>query len=142
MIDGNLVFSGFVRVYLQGQNALMPINLEKGELSLAIGDEKTQLFIYDKRDKTIDFLTRIERGESTDSFAKVFNQSAKARIWYKENIERLDIELMEDDISDASQPPLLWMGILDDEIMPAHIVEWEILKSLSRNKVAFAALIL
>ena len=138
-----IIYQGTVRVYLQGKNALMPISLEastNGNISYYIGNKSTDLVLSDHRPETVAEARQILRTSYQNGFAKHFNQHAQAEIRYDESTERIKIDLH----SISAEPeecPVLWMGTLEDNMMPGYQVEWEIFRELGPTETAFVALI-
>ena len=134
-----LIFEGNLKVYLEGKNALLPIELNENLFTSSIGSNSTNLIIHDQRRTSIQRIKQIVLDNKQNNFAKVFNKPALAKIFYNDENESLEIYL-----EDASSPvefPILWMGVLIDHTMTAYQVDWEILKPLSNESTAFAALI-
>lgn len=138
-----ILYKGNVRVYLQGKNALMPITPEASihrYISYYIGDSYTNLIICDHRPKTVAEARQILQTKHQNGFAKHFNQVAKAEIRFDKVTKCMTIDLRNPE-TPSPEYPVLWMGILEDNIMPSYEVQWEIFKSLNANQTAFVALI-
>ena len=135
-----IIYSGHVQIYLQGKNALVPLTLNDDQLTCAIGSDKTDLIVHDHREKPIQVVQQAMPGTYPLGFANAFNQSAWAEVRYTPIEDGLDIRLFEP--TESKETPILWMGILDRNTMPAYMVEWEIFKLLNDQGIAFCALIL
>ena len=135
----SVIFEGNLRVYLQGNNALKALSLRNHEFLSAIGSENSEIIIQDYRQEPIEFAKTVNAGGKPDGFGKIFNQPARAIIRYDQDTEGLEISLHESSID--TQYPILWMGVLDDNTISGHQVEWEVFKKLPDERTAFAALI-
>lgn len=139
------LYSGMANVYLQGQNALCPIEesiqLSK-EIRYCIGDSATSLFITDLRITPVLEASEALRLGYQNGFSKTFNQQAWVEVSYEPSSEKVEIELHDPIMDETGQKelPLLWMGVLEGNIMPAYEVEWEVFKSLPGG-TAFVSLI-
>jgi hypothetical protein len=138
-----IIYQGSARVYLQGKNALTPISPDmpsNGHISYYVGDTNTNLVIFDHRPEIIAEARQILQTQYQNGFAKHFNQYAKAEVRYDEDTEQMKIDLY----SIETQPvkcPVLWMGILENNLMQGYEVEWEVFKPIDENNTAFVALI-
>jgi hypothetical protein len=133
----SIVYDGPVRVYLQGNNALLPIDATNQQITYWIGSEKTKLLLRDRRYLPIEAANRILKGENGFEFADVFNRPAIAKVQLEE--ETVNIELRES--SDDGEYPILWLGVLDNNLMPNYKTEWEYLRPLDSQSTAISVLI-
>lgn len=144
MSDQNsLLFEGPVRVYLQGQNALLPKGsglLDQGML-YCIGQENTELSVHDFRSQPVKSAKEAISKQYQNGFATEFNQRAWAQIHYDQPREKIEIELRDLDETNNSEFPLLWFGVLEDNLMPDYDVEWEVFKPLDSGQTAFVSLL-
>ncbi len=144
MSDQNVpLFEGPVRVYLQGQNALclkVPSLLDQGVL-YHIGQENTELSIHDFRSQPVKSAKEAIIKQYQNGFASTFNQHAWAQIRYDHSTEKIEIDLRDLHEPSNSEYPLLWLGILEDNIMPDYDVEWEVFKPLDSGQTAFVSLL-
>jgi hypothetical protein len=139
-MDNDLIFQGSVAIYLQGDNALEPTaHPLANEAHYFIGSEQTNLLVHDFRHEPIQAAQNALAGEDVRGFANIFNQPAWAVIRYQEQEESLDIELHE--VTEGELAPILWLGILEHNEMPANPIIWEVLKPIGRMRTAFAALV-
>jgi hypothetical protein len=139
----DLIFEGNVQVYLQGRNALMPISPEaspSGHITYYIGNKSTNLVLSDHRPETVAEARQILQTRYQNGFAKHFNQHAKAEIRYDEDTQRIEIDLHTVP-TEPEECPVLWLGTLEDNLMPGYQVEWEIFRELGPTQTAFVALI-
>ena len=134
----SLLYDGDVRVYLQGKNALLPTDITSKQITYWIGDESTRLQIKDYRHASRSAAQEVLDGDQEFDFADFFNQSAQAKITTNPD-GNLDIELYE--TSSLQTRPILWVGILEDNIIPNYETEWEYLKPLNSESTAVAILI-
>ena len=142
MSNYSVLFEGSVRIYLQGNNALQVIpatNLAE-EMHYYIGNESTQFLIHDFRKKTVKEAQEAIQRQYQNGFAKSFNQTAWAIVKYDELNEGIDIEIR-DNLNASTKKTILWMGILENNLMPGYEVAWEVFKSLDAQNTAFVALI-
>jgi hypothetical protein len=139
MAGNYLIFQGDVKISLFGQNALLPLSICDEVLTSVLGSEDSNFFINEHRQNTIQMLRNLSTNEGLDGFPRVFNQSAWAEIRYTPDTQGLEIDLY--DATHETRAPILWMGVLNDNIMPAYKTNWEIFKSLDENNTAFCAFV-
>jgi hypothetical protein len=143
MVKGQTLFKGNVQIYLQGQNALLPVGeICKDRMTYFIGSKKSKLLITDNRENSILAAQRALSGLDGTQFADIFNQPAYADICVfnvSDDIEEIEIQLHP--TPHNGEFPVLWMGVIDDLLMPMLDSEWEILRPINLKKVAFAAMI-
>ena len=75
-------------------------------------------------------------------FADAFNQPAYAEVSVADKgsePEKIEINLRSTDQSEDF--PVLWLGVKNDLLMPMLDIEWEILRPISVEKVAFTAMV-
>lgn len=132
-----MLFDGPVNVYLQGKNALLPTNISKEQITYWIGSEQTKLQLKDYRHLPIAAANRVLGGEDEFEFADIFNQAAIAKVEVEDEI--LNIEL-HDGPRDGNYP-ILWLGVLDDNLMPNYKTEWEYLRPLDEHSTAISVLL-
>jgi hypothetical protein len=133
----SILFDGPVNVYLQGRNALLPIDLTTEQVTYWIGSEQTKLLLKDHRCLPINAAARIIEGENGFEFADIFNQPAIARVRLED--ETVNIELHEN--TSDGEYPTLWLGVLDDNMMPNYKIEWEYLRPLDDHSTAISVLL-
>ena len=138
----SVLFEGTARVYLQGRNALLPLTSTENndQIQYFIGNESTNLVIRDHRNSTIQEAYEAIRLRNQNGFAKLFNQYAIIKINYDENNNHMEIDLLEE-APPLINGPVLWMGILENNVMPGYDVEWEVFKPIDENNTAFIAFI-
>lgn len=134
----NILYEGTVSVYLQGENALLPTEVSDEQITYYVGSEETRLQVIDYRHESLSAANRVIRGENGFEFADIFNQSAQAKVKL-EHDDMLEIELFE--TPDNREYPILWLGILEDNLMPNYDTEWEFLRPFDSGSTAIAVLI-
>jgi len=139
MISNYIIFDGDAQIHLYGQNALIPVYLHDQLLKSVIGVEGSELIVNEHRYETIQTIKNSLSNFYPNGFLEAFNQPARVEIRYEPNKHGLEIDLYE--TSTEMDMPILWMGILENNLMPAYEVEWEILKSVDENNTAFCALV-
>ena len=134
----NQIFHGNARVYLQGKGALQLVDRSNSQCyTYFIGSVESAIKVKDFRQKPIQAAQAIIEGGFEQEFAEVFNQPAEIKIvGCKDSIE---IEMRAG--KDEETSPILWMGVINDEKMPVHQIEWETIKPIFGNIAAFAALV-
>ena len=137
----NSIFQGNVRVYLQGKNALCPIIANGQEVHYHIGQKSTDLIIYDHRKEPIIAAQEAISTHYQNGFSNTFNQQAWADIFYEQTNEKLEIVLRDPHERIDPRSPILWLGVLEDNIMPDYEVEWEVFKPLDSGQTAFVSLL-
>jgi len=142
MSKENEIFQGNVQIYLQGQNALIPIGeIREDQMTYFIGAKNSNLLIKDFRQNPILAAQRALSGLDGVQFADVFNQSAYAKIFVSDKTnETASVEINLLPAEEIEDVPTLWLGVVDDFRMPMIDLEWEILRPISLEKVAFAAM--
>ena len=81
-------------------------------------------------------------GLEGSEFADAFNQPAYAEVSVFERgnePEKIEINLRPTNKSDDF--PVLWLGVLNDAMMPMLDIEWEILRAINSEKIAFTAMV-
>ena len=143
MTKGQYLFQGNVHIYLQGQNALIPVGeIREDQMTYFVGAKNSKLLIRDFRQNAILAAHRALSGIDGMEFADIFNQPARAEISVldtENETEKIEINLHP--ISENEDFPVLWLGVIDDLLMPMLDTEWEILRPISLEKVAFAAMV-
>ena len=142
MSDPNApIFQGPVRVFLQGQNALCPTNpnLYGQGILYHVGQKNTELIVHDYRKQPVQAAKEVINTQYQNGFSTTFNQQAWAQISYDQPTEKMEIELRDLNEPNNTEFPLLWLGVLEDNIMPDYDVEWEVFKPLDSGQTAFVS---
>jgi hypothetical protein len=143
MSQETILYQGNVHIYLQGENALRPTGSErKDQIAYFIGSKKSKLLIRDFRKRPIQAAQRGHSGIEGSEFADAFNQPAYAEVSIAKKgnePEKVEINLLPTD--EREDFPVLWLGIMNDLMMPMLDIEWEILRPISMEKVAFTAMV-
>jgi hypothetical protein len=131
-------YQGFIRIHLQGQNALEVSQITPGFLSCYLGSKLTNIRIRDFRRVSCDAAERVLQGKEPSDFADAFNQSALARIQSRCGKVQIDIY----DGKANQHDPLLWLATInDDQELPLVQANWEIFRSAGESRTSFAALV-
>ncbi len=138
-MTSSIIFEGDVQVHLYGQNALIPVYLHDQLLASVIGVESSELIVNEHRYETIQAIKNSLPNCYPDGFLKAFNQPARVEIRYEPKKHGLNVDLYE--TLAETDMPILWMGVLENNLMPAYEVEWEIFKPVDENNTAFCALV-
>ncbi len=137
------LYRGNVQIHLQGQNALLPIQSNReDQIACFIGSKKSKLLIRDFREEPILAAHRTPSGMEGSEFADAFNQPAYAEVSITEKgsePEKIEINLRAAQKNDDC--PVLWLGVKNDSLMPMLDIEWEIMRPISVEKVAFTAMV-
>jgi hypothetical protein len=144
MSKENYLYRGNVQIYLQGENALTPVaSKNRGDqVAYFIGSKKSKLLIRDFRRAPIHAANHARAGLEGSEFADAFNQPAYAEVSVSERgnePEKIEINLRPTNTSDDF--PVLWLGVLNDAMMPMLDIEWEILRPINSEKIAFTAMV-
>ena len=143
MSKENYLYRGNVQIYLQGEKALLPVasKTRDGQVSYFIGSKKSKLLIRDYRREPI-HAAHASAGLEGTEFADAFNQPAYAEVSISEKgsePEKIEINLRPTNKRDDF--PVLWLGVLNDAMMPMLDIEWEILRPINAEKIAFTAMV-
>ena len=144
MSKENYLYRGNVQIYLQGEDALMPVaSKPRGDqIAYFIGSKKSKLLIRDFRREPIHAAHHARTGLEGSEFADAFNQPAYAEVSVSERgnePEKIEINLRPTNKSDDF--PVLWLGVLNDAMMPMLDIEWEILRPINAETIAFTAMV-
>ena len=144
MSKDNYLYRGNVQIYLQGENALLPVASKNrdGQIAYFIGSKKSKLLIRDFRTEPLIAAHSGEAGVEGSEFADAFNQPAYAEVSVSERgaePEKIEINLRPTNKSDDF--PVLWLGVLNDAMMPMLDIEWEILRPINAERIAFTAMV-
>ncbi|HSJ90026.1 MAG TPA: hypothetical protein VK909_22640 [Anaerolineales bacterium] len=141
MSDENYLYRGNVQIHLQGQNALLPIRSpQEDHIVCFIGSRKSKLIIRDFRQEPVLAAQRTAAGIEGSEFAQAFNQPAYAEVSLAEKEpQKVEISLRKAETRDDF--PVLWLGVKNDALMPMLDIEWEIMRPINEEKVAFTAMV-
>jgi len=143
MEDMQVLYRGIANIYLQGHNALCPIEEtinNSHEIRYCIGDASTEFFIKDLRKELVLEANEAIRLSRQNGFTRDFNQQAWVEVRYEPSQEKVEIELRDPVKISQEKMPLLWLGVLENNLMPAYEVDWEIFKPLA-GSTAFVSLV-
>lgn len=144
MSKENYLYRGNVQIYLQGDHALLPVasRNRSGQITYFIGSKKSRLLIRDFRRAPIHAAQHAAAGLEGAEFADAFNQPAYAEVSVSgtdSEPEKIEINLRPTHPSDDF--PVLWLGVLNDAMMPMLDIEWEILRPINAERIAFTAMV-
>jgi hypothetical protein len=143
MLKETCIYRGNVHIHLQGQNALLPIHsTREDQIACFIGSKKSKLLIRDTRLEPVLAAHHDPSGVMGPEFAVAFNQPAFAEVSAAAQDgapEKIEIHLRAAEESDDC--PVLWLGVKNDALMPMLDIEWEIMRPISMEKVAFTAMV-
>ena len=143
MSKENFLYRGNVQIHLQGQNALLPINVNReDQVTCFIGSKKSRLLIRDFREEPVLAVHRAPAGVKGSEFAVAFNQPAYAEVSVtsrEADSDKIEIHLRP--VNQNEDLPVLWLGVKNDSLMPMLDIEWEIMRPISVEKVAFTAMV-
>lgn len=131
-------FQGNVKVYLEGRDALEITNsVSDYPIIYYVGSPESEIQVRDFRKLPIQAAKRALSGQDIYEFADVFNEQSWIEVY--SNGSKAEIEMYESNF-DADKHTL-WLGVLHENEMSVHQIEWEILKRLDKTKTAFAAIV-
>lgn len=143
MSKENYLYRGNVHIHLQGQNALLPIHSNReDQIACFIGSKKSKLLIRDFREEPVQAANHAPSGVKGSEFVVAFNQPAYAEVSVSRQAgtsEKVEINLRPADKNEDF--PVLWLGVKNDLLMPMLDIEWEIMRPISVEKVAFTAMV-
>jgi len=143
MLKENVLYRGNVQIYLQGEKALLRVNSSyEDQIAYFIGSRKSKLLIRDFREEPILAAHHTSAGIEGTEFANAFNQPAYAEVSIADKgsePEKVEINLRP--AEESEDFPVLWLGVKNDLLMPMLDIEWEFLRPISVEKVAFTAMV-
>ena len=143
MFKETCIYRGNVQIYLQGQNALLPIHsTREDQISCFIGSKRSKLLVRDYREEPVMAAHHDPSGVKGSEFAVAFNQPAYVEVSVAgENGESEKIEIHLRPAEQNDDFPVLWLGVKNDSLMPMLDIEWEIMRPISMEKIAFTAMV-
>jgi len=143
MSKANVLYRGNVHIHLQGENALLLIDPNReDQVTYFIGSRKSKLLIRDFREEPIQAAHQATSGIECTEFTDAFNQPAYAEVAIANKgsaPERIEIHLRPTEENEDF--PVLWLGVKNDLLMPMLDIEWEILRPISSEQIAFTAMV-
>ena len=143
MFKETCIYRGNVHIHLQGQNALLPIHSRReDQITCFIGSKSSKLLIRDSRLEPVMAAHHDPSGVKGSEFAVAFNQPAYVEVSVAAldgEPEKIEIRLRPANINEDC--PVLWLGVKNDALMPMLNIEWEIMRPISVEKVAFTAMV-
>jgi hypothetical protein len=137
MINREIKYRGHVQIYLHGNNALEPIDLNSNSMNYYVGCSASNILIRDYRAEAAQAAKRALDGLDEDKFADIFNQPGWVEI--RSNNDQAEIEIYESNTPKKS--PILWLGVISNSKMAVFDIDWEMLKPIDKSHVAFVALV-
>ena len=139
----NCFYRGNVYIHLQGQDALRPVHSSRDDrLTCFIGSRRSRLLIRDFREEPVLAAHQAPSGIEGSEFVEAFNRPAYAEISVAgRNSETDKVEINLRTINHEDDFPVLWLGVKNDSLMPMLDIEWEIMRPISTEKVAFTAMV-
>lgn len=139
----NCFYRGNVHIYLQGQDALLPIRSSRGDrITCFIGSKKSKLLIRDFREQPVLAAHHAPAGLDGSEFVEAFNQPAFAEISVAGRDGGTDkVEINLRPVNKNEDLPVLWLGVKNDALMPMLDIEWEIIRPIGTERVAFTAMV-
>lgn len=132
------IFQGNVQIYLQGQNALIPVGeIREDQMTYFIGSKNSNILIRDFRQNPIFAAHKALSGLDGVEFASIFNSPAWIEI--KDNKNYIQIDMHESSRDETES--MLWIGIIDNDNIPVHYMSWEKFVNINNSTLAFAALV-
>jgi hypothetical protein len=143
MSTRNSIYKGHVQIYLQGQNALIPVDATRDDqITYFVGSEQSELLIRDYRQKSVRAAQQALSGSNIEQFADVFNEPAYTEIFAPNETAELEtVEVNLYPTAEFGDFPFLWLGVIDNLRMPTFDTDWEILRSICPTRIAFAAMV-
>lgn len=136
-------YRGNVQIHLQGQDPLLPVQSRREDrLTCFIGSRKSKLLIRDFREEPVLAAHHAPSGIKGSEFMQAFNQPAYAEVSVAGpdgESEKVEINLRP--VHKNEDFPVLWLGVKNDSLMPMLDIEWEIMRPIGLEKVAFTAMI-
>jgi hypothetical protein len=143
MSKESYLYRGNVQIHLQGPNALLPVASKRDDqITCFIGSKKSKLVIRDFREQPILAAQQAASGIGGSEFVDAFNQPAYAEVSVIQNDnEPQKIEINLHAVAHNEDFPVLWLGVKKDALMPMLDIEWEIMRPISLEQVAFTAMV-
>jgi hypothetical protein len=106
------------------------------------GSKKSKLLIRDTRQEPVLAAHHDPSGVEGYEFAAAFNRPAFAEVSAAgQDGEPVKIEIYLHPAETSDDCPVLWLGVKNDALMPMLDIEWEIMRPISMEKVAFTAMV-
>ena len=135
MCPGEYVFTGVVRLCLEGQDALFPYDERFTKtMHYAVGASESPITVIDHRARAVWAAQKVLSGADEIDFADTFSREAWVQI--RECSDCIEIEL--DEIRPDGPLPTLWLGVLEGDAMPYDPGVFEALCRVPGDRTAFA----
>ena len=133
-----VVFTGTTNVYLDGENALWVIDTNQNHhMDYYLGSPASKIKVTDFRLDSVNVAKQAIQNDHMNSFADTFNQSANVIIHNCGDETIVELHNPENE----TETHTLWLGVINDNRMPVHDIEWEIIHPISMSEVAFLVMI-
>ena len=139
MTHEKTIFQGHAHVFAYGLNALVPVGeLCEKEITYFVGAKKSKLRIRDYRQNPPMAVTQGSLSFGGKEFADYFNKPAYVEVMiYTDDKGDETVEAKLFPTSENMNLPTLWFGVYDDQTIPILNLEWEFLRPISMEEVAF-----
>jgi hypothetical protein len=137
MLNSSYHYKGVVNIYLQGNEALEPVKFTEDGALYHLASPLSGITVNDHRAHVARAAKLALDGLEEDAFGHIFSQPASVEINAQADTAHIEIY----DETTETEGLTLWMGVIDDHRMAVAETEWETLKAIEDEKIAFAALI-
>ena len=134
-----LPYEGHTNIYLQGDDALEPVDISVRFMSYFVASPESKIFVRDHRSLPALEAKKALSGDDKENFVDAFCQPASVKIQAKDR--RVEIEINEGHATKQEDLLTLWLGVIDNGKMAVHKTHWEQLQPLGNKRFAFAALV-
>ena len=138
MNNQNLHYLGKADIYLQGMDALQPLEITQNYIAYYIGCPVSNIIVYDFRKAPALAAERALKGVGEEKFADVFNHPGWIEI--RETAKVTEIYISELDEKEEIRTTL-WLGILYNQSMVEHNVIWKLIRPITDSITAFAVIL-
>ncbi len=138
-MDAPMLFSGFAQVYIEGKGALSPFSWSSSdEVIYFLGSPASQYKIIDRRievnEMAVNAINNGGLGWSPQKFCK------PCYIVISKDRDGLTIQL-QNLFDGQNEFPVIWMGIMEGDSLPAQPVVWLQYMDIEDGKAAFVGVI-
>ncbi|MCA1954043.1 MAG: hypothetical protein LDL12_02735 [Anaerolinea sp.] len=135
----SLQFCGPTQIYLQGKAVLQPIDWQNDDfITYFLGDEQSRITITDHRPFVNRQAQFAIQGMGQADFLNVFCQPALVTI----DSDGQETNVVIEDTDDfVAKEPILWMGVLEDNLLPANPLTWLHFEETKDHRIAFVGLV-
>ena len=139
MTYGKTIFQGSAHVFAYGLNALVPVgDIRETEMIYFVGSKRSKLLIRDYRQNPLLAANRTQSDHDGKEFADLFNQPAYVEVKiYTDSKGDETVEAKLSPTSENVKLPTLWFGVYADQTIPILNLEWEFIRPINVEQVAF-----